>query len=121
MPLKIHWSPTADAEIRALRAAGATWNAVAAALRLGHIRTLMEHGRGLGARRPEPPPADPDLDALGFDDFPREPLRPGHPASWELLVAGTGLAGVLYPFPPVVDEAEPAGPDSHGAARPGGA
>ena len=114
MPLKIRWSPAANAEIRALRAAGATWNAIAARLRLTHIRTLMEHARGIGARRPEPdPPPGAGLEEDDFDAFPREALRPGDPASWDMLVAGTVLAGVRYPFPPVVAE-EPAAAESGG-------
>lgn len=110
MPQKIHWSPTADAEIRRLRAAGTTWNAVAAVLRVSHW-TLMEHGRGIGARRPPvAPPPDRGFDDPEFDDPAREPLRPGHPASWDGITAGTLLAGVRYPFPPVVEEDPPPRP-----------
>jgi hypothetical protein len=37
--------------------------------------------------------------AGAIDDPDRLPLPPGHPRSWDLLTAGTLLAGAPYPYP----------------------
>jgi hypothetical protein len=102
MPPESPPSNTADANIRRLRARGVTWNAIAAALRVSPW-ALIGHARRIGARRPLPrPPAGNEP-----DDPAREPLGAGHPAAWRLLTAGTLLAGVRYPWPPVLENSSP--------------
>ena len=90
MPYKIDWTPTQDTLIRRLRAGGATWDAIAAALSVSRF-TIIERGRRIGACRPppeiKPPPEDPD----------RPPLPPGHPNCWGPLTEGTVLRAVPIP------------------------
>ncbi|MEI7709934.1 MAG: AsnC family protein [Rhodospirillales bacterium] len=89
MPKKLVWTDAQDTTIRHLRAEGATWDAIAAVLRLNRW-TAIERGRFIGARPPPPdfipPPEDPN----------REPLPAGHPTAWNALVRGTGLEGMPY-------------------------
>lgn len=94
MPARLDWSAAADATILALRAGGASWDAIAA--RLGVSRwSASERGRLLGAVAPPPPVPDPERDPE------REPLPPGHPLAWGAITAGTSLAGLAYPWPPL--------------------
>ena len=72
MPKKLTWTDAQDSQIRRLRAEGASWDAIAAAL--GFTRwAIIERGRRIGAQAPPrefvPPPEDPH----------RDPLPPGHP------------------------------------------
>jgi hypothetical protein len=92
MPQKLLWSPAQDATIKRLRAEGATWDAIAAALYVSRFATI-DRGRRIGACRPPPeftpPPDDPN----------RPPLPPGHPRSWQALTDGSVLEGSEYPLP----------------------
>jgi hypothetical protein len=92
MPNRILWTPAQDAKIRRLRAEGATWDAIAAALCVSRF-TIIDRGRRIGARLPppecKPPPPDPA----------RPPLPAGHPLSWQALTVGTVLEGSAYPLP----------------------
>ena len=93
MPQKIAWTPAQDAQIRRLRAEGATWDSIATALSVSRF-TIIERGRRIGARRPPPafmsrPTEDPD----------RPPLPAGHPRTWRSLTDGTVLDGSPYPLP----------------------
>ena len=92
MPKKLEWTDAQDAQLRRLRAEGATWDGIAAVLGLTRW-AVMERGRRIGARRPPPdfvpPPEDPE----------REPLPAGHPRSWDRINAGSVLEGTPYPLP----------------------
>ena len=92
MPQKRPWTPALDAQLRRLRAEGATWDGIAALMAISR-NAAIERGRRIGARRtpPEfrPPPEDPN----------RPPLPPGHPRSWQILIAGSCLEGQPYPLP----------------------
>ena len=92
MPKKLEWTDAQDAQLRRLRAEGATWDGIAAVLGLTRW-AVMERGRRIGARRPPPdfvpPPEDPE----------REPLPAGHPRCWDAINADTVLEGTPYPLP----------------------
>lgn len=88
-PIHHRWSQAEDARLRRLRAEGASWGAIAAAFGVS-LDIARERGRRIGARRPPPEFAPPP------DDPNREPLPPGHPRSWNLICAGTILAGSAY-------------------------
>lgn len=92
MPKKFIWSVAQDAQIRRLRAEGASWDMIAAILGLSRW-AIIDRGRRIGARPPPrefiPPPEDPA----------RDPLPAGHPRSWNVLTAGTVLEGTVYPLP----------------------
>jgi hypothetical protein len=92
MPKKLEWTDAQDAQLRRLRAEGATWDGIAAVLGLTRW-AAMDRGRRIGARLPPPdfvrPPEDPA----------REPLPAGHPRSWDAINAGTVLEGSPYPLP----------------------
>jgi hypothetical protein len=92
MPQKLVWTPAQDAQIKRLRAEGATWDAIAAALSVSRF-TIIERGRRIGARRPPPPFTPP------AEDPARLPLPAGHPRTWRPLTAGTVLEGSEYPLP----------------------
>lgn len=92
MPPKITWTEAKDAQLRRLRAEGATWNAIAAVLGVSRF-TAVERGRRIGAPRPAPLPRPV------AEDPAREPLPAGHPRSWGVLIADTVLEGTPYPFP----------------------
>ena len=92
MPGKLIWSDAQDAQIRRLRAEGASWDTVATLL--GFTRwAVIERGRRIGARPPPrefvPPP----------EDMSRDPLPAGDPRSWGALTAGTVLENTPYPLP----------------------
>jgi hypothetical protein len=93
MRARVVWTAALDGEVRALRMAGLTWDAVAREMRLGR-NTVLERGRRLGARRPRPG-AEPAIEDAA--DRPAKP--PGHPDTWGLITSGTVLEGVPYPFP----------------------
>lgn len=92
MPKKLTWTAAQDAQIRRLRAEGASWDTVAAILGLTRW-SIIERGRRIGARPPPrefiPPPEDPR----------RDPLPAGHPRSWGAITTGTVLENTLYPLP----------------------
>jgi hypothetical protein len=98
MPIKLRWTAPADAQIRHLRHAGATWDAIAASLGVSR-NAVRERGRHIGARLPPPPPRpDPECDP---HDLGREALPPGHPLTWGAITQGTWQAGRAYPWPPL--------------------
>ncbi len=67
----VAWTVGLDEQLKALRAAGQTWEQVSAKL---FVRDVSE-------------PAD-------------RPARPsGHPLTWGLITAGTVLDGAVYPYP----------------------
>lgn len=89
------WTPAMDRTLRALRADGLVWDAIAA--RMGLSRwTVIERGRRIGA--PRVAPAAEDVAELPADPR-RAPLPAGHPVTWALLTDGTLLDGVPYPHP----------------------
>ncbi|HEY6434326.1 MAG TPA: AsnC family protein [Acetobacteraceae bacterium] len=92
MPKKLIWTDAQDCRIKRLRAEGASWDAIAAALGIT-CWTVMQRGRRIGARLP-PPGAEPPAE----DPF-REALPAGHPRSWNAINAGTALEGAPYPYP----------------------
>lgn len=92
MPLKRHWTEAQDTQIKRLRAEGASWEVIGAALGMSRF-AVMDRGRSIGARRPPPefapPPEDPE----------RDPLPSGHPRSWGAITQGSVLDGEPYPLP----------------------
>ena len=92
MPTKLSWTTAQDAQIRRLRAEGASWDGIAGSLGLSRW-SIIERGRRIGARPPPrdfvPPPENPA----------RDPLPAGHPRSWGVLTAGTVLENTPYPMP----------------------
>ncbi len=92
MPAKLFWTAARDAQIRRLRAEGATWDAIAEALLLSRF-TVIERGRRIGARKPAA------LPKTAPEDPCREALPAGHPRTWGALIAGTVLEGEAYPLP----------------------
>ena len=92
MPTRFHWTEAQDIQIKRLRAEGATWESIAAALGLTRW-SVIERGRRIGARRP------PRESAQLREDAARDPLPPGHPRSWGVLTAGTVLENTPYPLP----------------------
>jgi hypothetical protein len=84
-----------------MRAGRASWDAIAAALRISR-NAAIERGRRIGARLPvaelSPIVEDPD----------RPPLPPGHPTTWGLITAGTSLEGEAYVPPHAWPKIRPA-------------
>ena len=99
MPVKYRWTATQDDTIRDLRARSFSWDSVAAALTISRS-AAQERGRAIGARLPARSVHDAEAEA--FADPTRAPLPPGHKIAWDILTAGTVLAGTLYPWPPLV-------------------
>ena len=98
MPEPLNWSQSQDLQLRRMRAEGASWDDVAAELRVSRW-TAIERGRKLGACRRDPTPDD--REPYRAPDLGREPLPPGHKASWGALVGHTLLHGQSYPSPPL--------------------
>lgn len=95
MSTAIPWSPFADRQIVALRAAGVPWHAVASQLQVGR-NSVIERARRLGipplTHQLSPPrPTPPRID--------RPALPAGHPCSWQAITACSLLAGQPYPYP----------------------
>jgi hypothetical protein len=94
MRAQVVWTAVLDGQVRALRSAGLTWDAVAREMGFGR-NTVLERGRRIGARRPRRQP-----DPVVADEAADRPARPpGHPDSWGLITTGTLLEGTPYPFP----------------------
>jgi hypothetical protein len=93
MQTSVFWTAALDTRLRALRAAGLTWEQVALEMELGRS-TVLERGRRIGAKRA---PKVAGVPVSEPDDRPARP--PGHPSSWSLLTDGTVLAGQAYPYP----------------------
>jgi hypothetical protein len=92
MPKKFVWTAAQDAQIRRLRAEGASWDSIAAVL--GFTRwAVIDRGHRIGARPPPrefvPPPEDPSRDSLPA----------GHSRSWSAITSGTVLENMPYPLP----------------------
>ncbi len=95
MPAALTWTQFSDARLLHLRASGRSWNAVAAELRIGR-NAAIERARRLGlppVTRIQPPPR------TAIERIDRPALPPGHPFSWQIINAGTCLAGEPYPYP----------------------
>ena len=96
---KISWTPEQDAKLFALRTEGRTWEDIE--VELGRKRTVcFERLRGLIALQkslepPKPPPA-PQPKPINRVGLGSQPLPPGHPVSWNIITAGTSLAGTPY-------------------------
>lgn len=91
MPKPLRWTEAQEATLRRMRAGGAAWATIAAALGVSR-NAAAERAKILKIKmeRPELVPVEaPD----------RPPLPPGHPLSWGLLVADTILAGSAYTPP----------------------
>ncbi len=97
MPQKLRWTDPQDARIRRLRAEGATWDRIAAALVLSRY-SVIARGRRIGAALP-PPEQTAAAAALELLDPHREPLPPGHDVTWGAITRATCLAGDPYPAP----------------------
>lgn len=96
---RTEWTPATDATIIAMRADGATWDAIAAVF--GVCRwTAICRGARLGlartVNRAEPPLEVADVLELNLE---REPLPAGHHETWGAIIAGTCIAGTAYPHP----------------------
>ena len=92
MPPPLIWTEARDLQLKRMRAEGATWNQIAAALGLSRF-AVIERGRRLGARKPPPD----HTSALA--DQEREALPAGHAVTWGSITAGTVLEGAAYPYP----------------------
>lgn len=100
MPLRFAWTPELDRELLARRAAQASWDEIARALRVGR-NTVIDRARRLGIRKrgtwpPQCLAPMPEADAEPMD---RRPRPPGHPDSWGAITRGTALEGAAYPYP----------------------
>lgn len=93
MPRPLPWNAAADLALRRMRADGASWDAIAASLGVSRW-AATERGRAVGARMPRKMPQNIERE---LRDPGREPLRPGHPATWSLIA----LHGAEYPWPPL--------------------
>jgi hypothetical protein len=109
MPQKIQWTKTADDLLTALRAAGQTWDAIAATLGVSRNSVLTRakslgsptsqfssHTAGRAAKERVEQTAAVTEDQ---EEAERPPLPPGHPIAWGLLTRGTILEGLPYPLP----------------------
>ncbi len=83
MPQARNWTESADMAIRAMRAEGATWAAIARSLGLSR-NTVIERGRRLCAHAPKRMAAPAVVKPVS-DDPNRGPLPAGHPLTWGLL------------------------------------
>jgi hypothetical protein len=87
------WTEARDEQLRALRAAGLTWDGVAEAMELGR-NTVLERARKIGVRMWRQPA--PAAQAEARD---RPARQAGHPQTWAMITAGTVLEGERYPYP----------------------
>jgi hypothetical protein len=106
MPNQLVWTDLRDAVLATLRQQGLSWDVVAAAMGISRWAAI-ERAKRIGAHLPLPPrPPRPPASERN-----REPLPAGHPIAWQVLTAGTLLAGTAYPVPPppfAEEEEEPA-------------
>lgn len=87
------WTEALDAQLKALRAAGLTWDRVAAEMGFGR-NTVLERGRRIGARKQVVQPI-----FVASEPADRPPRQAGHPATWGLINKGTVLENEPYPYP----------------------
>jgi hypothetical protein len=91
---RVQWTAAQDNQIKKLRVAGVTWDGVAAAMGMGR-NTVLELGRRIGARKLE----RPAVQVVAAEPADRPARQAGHPATWDLINAGTVLSGSPYPYP----------------------
>ena len=101
-PKKKTWTDLDNLTLYSLRAQGAAWGVISAALGLP-VSTCMDQARAIGAgrgfvRSQSTVQAWAEERQAGDDD--RLPLPPGHPTTWGLLTAGTSLEGSAYVYSP---------------------
>jgi hypothetical protein len=94
MQTRVRWTADLDERLKALRAGGLTWDAMAMAMGMGR-NTVLERGRRIGARKLRPAKQAPPAPEAA--DRPARP--PGHDSSWGLITSGTVLDGEPYPYP----------------------
>lgn len=90
MPPQIIWTEIQDDKIKSMRADGAFWDVIGAAIGVNRS-TAIARGREIGAALPEVPTTVKDDERL--------PLPPGHSTSWGAITDGTSLDGAKYPHP----------------------
>jgi hypothetical protein len=91
--MAVAWTAALDDRLKMLRAAGLTWDGVAASMGMGR-NTVLERGRRIGARKLRP------VVVLELAEAVDRPARqPGHPLTWGLITSGTVLEGEAYPYP----------------------
>lgn len=93
----LNWSQSQDLQLRRMRTEGSSWDEIAVELGVSRWSTI-ERGRKIGAYKRAPTPDEPH--PCDAPDPGREPLPPGHSASWGALVGCTLLHGQSYPSPP---------------------
>jgi len=98
MPEPLIWSEPRDLQLRRMRTEGACWDEIATELKVSRW-SAIERGRKIGARQRDPATCDPT--SCPAPNLSREPLPPGHQASWGALVGHTLLHGQSYPSPPL--------------------
>jgi hypothetical protein len=92
VPVKLVWTDARDSRLLRLRQEGVSWDGIAGTLSVSRC-AVIERGRRIGARLP------PAERMIRPEDPAREPLPAGHPRSWDVLTAGSILAGTPYPLP----------------------
>jgi hypothetical protein len=87
------WTEARDEQLRALRDAGLTWDAIAETMGLGR-NTVLERARKTGVRmwRQRAP-------AAIVEARDRPARQAGHPQTWAMITDGTVLEGERYPYP----------------------
>lgn len=87
----VHWSEVMDQTILTGRAAGRSWDRIAASLGL-HRSTVIARGTEIGAKAPD------RVEPINKDDD-RRPLSAGSSASWSAINRGLSIEGVSF-LPP---------------------
>jgi hypothetical protein len=95
MPKPLIWSLPQDLQLRRMRTEGASWDEIAAELRVSRW-SVIERGLKIRLRKHVASASPPAMRDPG-----REPLPAGHHASWGALTAETTLHGQTYPWPPL--------------------
>lgn len=116
-PKSLQWTPVADQRLLKYRQDGESMRSIARAFGLSRT-TVTDRARALGLEIPAKPRAA-DKPAVVMTDHQRDPLPPGHPISWGLLIAGTSLEGNPYtpPQPPRARPPRARPPATVGAAE----
>jgi hypothetical protein len=97
-PRRLVWTEEQNARIREGCARGETLKTIAAELGVSYPALRM-HARTLEIRRRAPRPKARPIEQSQRACCGADPLPSGHPLSWEMLIAGTCLAGTRYPLP----------------------
>lgn len=90
MPKSYEWTNEQDDTIKLMRLHNASWDSIANAIGVSRW-SASERGRKIGAVL--------GLVEKATVDDTREPLPPGHAATWGAIIADTSLAGASYPYP----------------------